>query len=458
MDASQSVRYRTRDVALLKRNSATLAISREAANWATVNENAALLLNLCRDNDGLPPTLIHRRYCEAYGSVPYKDISESIQKLEKVGLLAKVAPNGGLDSDGDRSCFQIEHVYLELLARCNLRCLHCFMEGAPNRAESLSLEEVFTILDDSASSHVRHVTLSGGEPLLYPDLPQVVARTHRLGFTGTLISNGTLLRERHLKMLGDANFSLGISLDGVDISINDRIRGVGSGLKIHHAIDLALRVLGPERITLSFTPVGLNADQIPQLIEFALLKGIKRVSFSIYEKAGRALSFQDILHLTTADRSNIVRHIYAAAVHNARNLQIDLNDTRNVLAKFGSRNICSEIHPILKSVRVDSSGDVYPSSFGCSPEHRVGSIRSQSFESLICSQQLQDLAESLFERFRKIEKCSQCAWQQICRGGSVSNAYYATGDVFTPDPFCDAYQDVFPDILIKLSDMLGSSP
>lgn len=458
MDASQSVRYRTRDIAFLERDGATLAISREAANWATVNENAALLLNLCRDSDGLSPTLIHRRFCEAYGSVPYKDIFESIQTLVKVGLLARVVPSAGLASSGDRSCFRIEHVYLELLAKCNLRCLHCFMEGAPNRTESLSLNEVFTILDDSASNHVRHVTLSGGEPLLYPGLPQVVARTHRLGFTGTLISNGTLLRERHLKMLGDSNFSLGISLDGVDVSTNDRIRGVGSGLKIHQAIDLAIRVLGPERITLSFTPVGLNADQIPHLIEFALLKGIKRVSFSIYEEAGRALDFQDVLHLTAADRSSVVRHIYAAAVRNARDLQIDLNDTRNVLAKFGNRNIPTEIYPILKSVRVDSSGDVYPSSFGCSLEHRVGSIRSQSFAGLLCSQQLQDLAESLFDRYRKIEKCSQCAWQQICRGGSVSNAYYATGDVLTPDPFCDAYQEVFPDILIGLSDMLGSSP
>lgn len=61
-------------------------------------------------------------------------------------------------------------VWLELTSACNLRCSHCFLDGAPSRSR-ISLPDVRRIVEELAGLGVLRLTLTGGEALLHPDMP-----------------------------------------------------------------------------------------------------------------------------------------------------------------------------------------------------------------------------------------------------------------------------------------------
>ncbi len=85
---------------------------------------------------------------------------------------------------------------IAVTAHCNLRCAGCgygrtFMEG-----NQLSLETLLSVLEDASRAGVTTVRLYGGEPLLHPQLPEVIRRAVDLGMTAYITTNGILLGQK----------------------------------------------------------------------------------------------------------------------------------------------------------------------------------------------------------------------------------------------------------------------
>ncbi|MDR2991071.1 MAG: radical SAM protein, partial [Burkholderiaceae bacterium] len=108
-------------------------------------------------------------------------------------------------------------VIWNLIRRCNLNCLHCYSTSADvDFKGELSTAEALTVLEQLRAAHVPALILSGGEPLLRPDLYEIAARAKALGFHLSLSSNGTLLTADHARRLAQTGFDyVGISLDGL---------------------------------------------------------------------------------------------------------------------------------------------------------------------------------------------------------------------------------------------------
>src|ERR1700745_145340 len=97
---------------------------------------------------------------------------------------------------------------------CNLRCLHCYSSSAPGEREEQDASLLARAIGDAANLGYRVVSISGGEPLLYSELPSLLDETRRRGMRATITTNGLLLDERHVQRLcGRVDF-LAISLDG----------------------------------------------------------------------------------------------------------------------------------------------------------------------------------------------------------------------------------------------------
>ena len=114
---------------------------------------------------------------------------------------------------------------------CNLRCVHCYSDSdARKYPGELSTEEAKRVIDDLASFRVPALLFSGGEPLLRPDLLELLEYATGKGLRITLSTNGTQIDgiiAAKLKALGLSY--IGISLDGIG-ETNDRFRGkVGAG-------------------------------------------------------------------------------------------------------------------------------------------------------------------------------------------------------------------------------------
>lgn len=131
--------------------------------------------------------------------------------------------------------------------RCNLRCAHCFIACGPDNDafEALSLEEVERRLEESVGLGVREYYFTGGEPFIHPRIVEILTRALDYGPT-TVLTNGTLLRPRHVRPLaaaaGASRWSLEfrLSLDGFDAVSNDAIRGPGAFDRAMAGLDLLL--------------------------------------------------------------------------------------------------------------------------------------------------------------------------------------------------------------------------
>jgi radical SAM protein with 4Fe4S-binding SPASM domain len=113
----------------------------------------------------------------------------------------------------------------ELTLRCNLRCLHCGSRAGAARGDELTDEETIRLVNDLADLGMRSVTLSGGEPLLRENWPEIAAAFVKRGVRTNMISNGLKVdREtaRRMKELGMSN--VGVSIDGLEGS-HDTVRG-----------------------------------------------------------------------------------------------------------------------------------------------------------------------------------------------------------------------------------------
>jgi len=88
-------------------------------------------------------------------------------------------------------------VIWNLIRRCNLQCKHCYSISADvDFPGELSTAEVFTVMDDLKAFRVPVLILSGGEPLLRPDIFDISHRAKSMGFYVGLSSNGTLITKR----------------------------------------------------------------------------------------------------------------------------------------------------------------------------------------------------------------------------------------------------------------------
>ena len=118
---------------------------------------------------------------------------------------------------------------------CNLRCAHCFLSCAPDNEAFglLSMEEVLKRLEESVPLGVREYYFTGGEPFMHPRIVDILSLALSYGPT-TVLTNGTLLRERHVEPLAAAaaaspwSLEFRLSLDGFDADSNDPLRGAGS--------------------------------------------------------------------------------------------------------------------------------------------------------------------------------------------------------------------------------------
>ena len=196
-----------------------------------------------------------------------------------------------------------------ITGQCNLKCMHCYASATAKPFDGeLSTAECYKVLDDLAAYHVPSVLLSGGEPLMRPEIFDFAAYAGKLGLRTVLSSNGTLIDREMAVRVRDAGFSYaGISLDGVE-DTHDKIRGVkGSFQKPLQAIRY-LRDAGV-RTGVRFTVHGKNLQDLPAIFDIIEQEAIPRVC--VYHlgysgRGGRISAFD----LTASQTRSAVDYIF----------------------------------------------------------------------------------------------------------------------------------------------------
>lgn len=168
---------------------------------------------------------------------------------------------------------------VSLTDRCNLRCTYCmpndFAAWLPSEHQ-LTTDELVRVIEIAVSEGINEVRLTGGEPLLRPDIVEIVSRINAITNAPTLtMTTNALTLEKVAQPLVDAGLTrINISLDTLDrdrfklMTHRDRIDDVFAGIKA--AQDAGINPIKINAVLLK----GVNADEAPALLEWALANNL----------------------------------------------------------------------------------------------------------------------------------------------------------------------------------------
>ena len=178
-------------------------------------------------------------------------------------------------------------VIWNLIRRCNLMCKHCYsISGDVDFPGELSTQQVFKVMDNLKAFRVPVLILSGGEPLLRPDIFEISRRAKQMGFYVGLSSNGTLMSEDNIKDIADIGYDyVGVSLDGIEKTHDEFRRMEGGFQKALNGIRLC-RERGL-KVGMRFTMTMDNAHELPAMLDLAEREEIDKFYFSHLVYAGR---------------------------------------------------------------------------------------------------------------------------------------------------------------------------
>lgn len=130
------------------------------------------------------------------------------------------------------TCLLPERVaQLHLTTLCNLACAHCYSTSGPDAARFLDPDTLVGALAMLRKEGYDVVSLSGGEPFLYPELTTVVAEARRLGFRISIVTNGAAVTEEKAAALAGLVSTVAVSFDGLP-DHHDAIRRKPGGFQL----------------------------------------------------------------------------------------------------------------------------------------------------------------------------------------------------------------------------------
>ena len=343
-------------------------------------------------------------------------------------------------------------VIWNLIRRCNLTCKHCYSISADHDYEGeLSTQEVFTVMDDLKTFRVPVLILSGGEPLLRPDLFEIAARAKAMRFYVGLSTNGTLIDKLMADRVVAAGFDyVGISLDGIGAT-HDKFRRLEGAFDRSLAAVRHLRERGL-KVGLRFTMTDMNAHDLPAMLQLLREEQLDKLYFS---------------HLNYAGRGNIhrARDAQFAATRDALDLLFDTawraaqageptefvtgnNDADGVYLQLWVRRNLPQWESAVREhleawggnssgvnvANIDNLGQVHPDTMWW--HHSLGDLRQRRFSEI-----WQDVSTPLMAGLKAHPRavggrCGACAHLSICNGSSRVRAEQVTGDVWAEDPGC----------------------
>ena len=338
----------------------------------------------------------------------------------------------------------------ESTVACNLACVHCRATAQTTPApDELTTKEVYSLIDQLAEFGQPIFVISGGEPLMRPDVFEIAAYGSQRGLRVAVSPNGTLLTAEAIRNLKKAGVKrISVSIDGSTAERHDAIRRVPGAFDEAIAGLAACRQAGLA-FQLNTTVMRQTKDDLPAVGDLAVRIGAEAWHVFMLVPTGRATiddevspqQYEEILHeiykMTTESpipiRVTCGPHFMRVVAQNRRRDGQQPNLVRSGRSSSG--------HPggLDRTTRGCLAGDGY-----CFISYRgdvtpcgylplvAGNIRERPFREIY-------LDSPLFRALRDLGhyqgKCGACEFLRLC-GGCRARAYSLTGDYLAEEPRC----------------------
>ncbi|APC39599.1 putative heme d1 biosynthesis radical SAM protein NirJ2 [Clostridium estertheticum] len=319
--------------------------------------------------------------------------------------------------------------------KCNMYCKHCYREAGIQAKHELNTVEGKSLIEEVAKAGFKIMVFSGGEPLVRPDIYELIKHAVKVGLRPVLGSNGTLITKRAAMELKDAGvMGIGISLDSLNPKKHDEFRSYIGGWR-----EAVIGMKNCREAGLNFqihtTVMNWNKDEILDITDFAIGMGAVAHHTFFLVPTGRGADIEEE-SLNPEQYESLLKDIMLKQ----KDVNIELKPTcapefMRIAKEMGMKPRFSRGCLAGTSYCIISpSGDVQPCAYLNIP---IGNVRETPFSEIWRD-------NHIFKELRTMNykgKCGSCNYKKDCGGCRARVAYYNDGDYMAGEDWCSYSND-----------------
>ncbi|MBU8902515.1 MAG: SynChlorMet cassette radical SAM/SPASM protein ScmF [Victivallales bacterium] len=348
-------------------------------------------------------------------------------------------------SDLEKDIPSLNSIYFYLTEGCNCKCRHCWITpkyeaGGKGKWPYIALPEFKKVIEQGLKLGLTSVKLTGGEPLIHPDIIEILAYIEKTDLRLIIETNGLACSpEIATAIKRCSNSFVSISLDGAKAETHNWVRGVDDAYDralegIRNLVEVGIH---PQLI---MSLVKRNRDQIEELVELAEKLGAESVKFNLVSplmdrgeqmsEQNEVLNVKDFIEIgrkiteELQPKSKIRLHYSHPFAFKSLSAIFDKNDTG-----------CCGIFGI---IGVLGSGKYALCGIGENvPEMIFGDVKKDKLADIWNNNNLLDeIRNGLPEKLEGV--CGDCVMKTMCLGECIANNYFVHHNLFGSYWFCEA--------------------
>ena len=346
------------------------------------------------------------------------------------------------DKPKDRT-YPLNQIYFYLTEGCNLRCRHCWVapsyqiEGNSSLALDLDLFE--SIIDQAKRLGLSGVKLTGGEPLLHPQINEILELISKEDLELTVETNGVLCTPTLAgKIAACKNPFVSVSLDGADAEVHEWVRGVEGCFEaaLEGMRNLTNVGLNPQVI---MTVMRRNQEQVEPVVHLAKCLGAGSVKFNILQPTAKGLSMYESGESLSIEELVTLGRWVENTLSAATNVPLYYSHPiafRPLGKMFNQQGSGCGVCGILSILGVLADGSYALCGIGNTvPSLVFGHIAKDRLVDIWQNTPvLLELRDGLPQRLQGI--CGRCLMKEMCLGSCLAQNYYASKNFWESFWYC----------------------
>lgn len=331
----------------------------------------------------------------------------------------------------------------EITRSCNLSCAHCRAAAEfGHYAGELTLSQIKATIDDIVTITNPIIILTGGEPLMRPDIWEIVDYAHEKGAMPVIGTNATLITDEIAAQMAEHRIPrISVSVDFPNAEAHDAFRGQPgcfdatiAGIKLAKAHGIGVQI--------NMTVTKLNADKMEEMHSLAESLGVDAFHIFMLVPTGRGEELLD-KELPPEEYERVLAWAYER--QKTSPLHFKPTDAPHYyriirqLAKAEGKKVTREEYGLDAMTRgclggitfcfISHVGDIQPCGYF---DMQLGNVKEQPFSRIWTE-------SKVFNELRDYSllkgKCGACEYKAVC-GGCRARALSVTGDYLAAEPYC----------------------
>lgn len=319
----------------------------------------------------------------------------------------------------------LKGAYLHVTQRCNLDCVGCYsFDEKRNKYQDPNLSKMISALDFLGDMNIQSLIISGGEPFLRNDLPEIIDYAYtRLRIPQiSIITNGTYADDDVLTSLKGKVIQIGVSIDGYSSDCIPHIRRV----QRFDTLTKTIQKIKTHDINVHIIPTihRRNYQDIQKYIALSKTLGTT-MNFSLLSAPTDNIEAQELL-----PNESDLRQLGMTCLSSLKDKNIAFLDTPLGLS-LCARKSCGLSKSIIS---IDSDGEIYPCHMLHTKEFSMGNVYQDNPDNILASEIRKALLSSHVDEY---SECCDCSIKYLCGGGCRARAYFASGSLLGKDSYCE---------------------